>query len=340
MRHLMAFLFVGFALSSCSGSENRPLTLVAYDSFVMSEDAQASFEEASGMELEILTVGDAGQLLSQLTITAGDPIADVVWGIDNTRLTSGLEVDLFSTYRPAGIDSLDPSLLSDPDGRVTPVNRGDVCINYDREWFDRAGIAPPLKLDDLTDPIYRDLLVVQHPEQSSPGLAFLLATVATYGESGWVEYWDQLRANGVLVVSGWTEAYQGEFTRSGGDRPLVVSYASSPPVDVLFSSAPIKEAPTGVMQESCFAVVEFAAILNGTSNPEGAGMLVDFLISEEFQAEIPLSMFVYPANTNVELPEVFREHSEIPNNSLSISAADIDEHRDKWTEQWVETVLR
>ncbi len=341
IRRFLTVAAVCVAVAACGeGPQDEPLRLVAYDSFVMTEESEASFEAMSGVELEVSTAGDAGQLVSQLILTADEPAADVVWGIQNTLITRSLGANLFTAYQPTTSGDLDVDLVLDPQYRLTPVNRGDVCINFDREWFAENELEPPSSLDDLIDPAYSDLLVVQHPEQSSPGLAFLLATIAAFGEGGWIGYWEQLRANGVLVVSGWTEAYQSEFTRSGGERPIVVSYASSPPVEVLFADSVVDEAPTGVVVSTCFAVVEFAGILAGTEQLEAAQELIDFLTSPEFQAELPLTMFVYPANETVDLPEIFVAHSDVPSAPLTMAADDIEDSREVWTEQWVETVLR
>ena len=167
---------------------------------------------------------------------------------------------------------------------------------------------------------------MENAATSSPGLAFLLATIATYGEDGYEDYWTKLRANGVKVVNGWTEAYEGEYTVGGkGSRPLVVSYASSPPAEIVYAADPKPTRPTSsVMQVSCFRQVEYAGVLRGTANPEAARAVVDWLLSPEVQADVPLSMFVFPAVDGTPLPEVFDKCAARPIAPLTLDPGSID----------------
>ena len=226
---------------------------------------------------------------------------------------------------------------------MTPIDYADVCVNYDKAWFAARDVPVPETIEDLADPAYRDLLVVENPATSSPGLAFLLATIAELGEDSWVEYWSELRANGVEVTDGWEEAYYGSFSGgsgSEGDRPLVVSYASSPPAEVAFADPPIEEAPIGVMEDSCYRQVEFAGILAGSEHEEAAGRLVDFMLSRTFQEDMPLNMFVFPVDPDAELPDVFVEHAATPDDVLEVPADEVASNRDEWIDQWTDTVLR
>jgi thiamine transport system substrate-binding protein len=223
-----------------------------------------------------------------------------------------------------------------------PVDYGDVCLNYDKAWFAEAGIEPPQTLSDLTNAAYQDLTVVENPATSSPGLAFLLATIDTFGEDGYLDFWRNLRDNGVLVTNGWEDAYYGHFTAaSDGDRPIVVSYASSPPAEVYFAEEELEEAPTAAVtgDGSCFRQIEFVGILRGTEQEEAAQALVDFMLSPTFQEDIPLNMFVYPANENADLPQVFTNYSVVPENPATVDPAAIDQNREEWLEAWTETVI-
>jgi thiamine transport system substrate-binding protein len=280
-------------------------------------------------------------MLSKAELTAGNPEGDVMWGVDNTFLSRALEAEIFEPYASGGVDALRPDLVDlVPGDEATPVDFGDVCVNYDIGWFDAAGLAPPATLEDLTDPAYADLLVVQNPATSSPGLAFLLATIDEYGEQGWQEYWTALDDNGVEVVDGWTEAYYSRFTwAGGGPKPLVVSYGSSPPAEVLFADPPREDAPTGVIESTCFRQVEFAGVLRGTDEPAAAQALVDFLVGEELQAELPLNLFVYPANADTELPPEFAAHAVIPETPRSLDPDLIDAERAAWIDEWTSLVL-
>ena len=244
--------------------------------------------------------------MSKALLTAGNPQGDVLFGLDNTFLSRALEGDLFEPYESPLLDRVDGSYVLDPEHRVTPIDHGDVCVNYDKEWFASAEIEPPRSLDDLADERLEGLLVVENPATSTPGLAFLLATIARYGEPGWKDFWRTLREHDVLVVDGWEEAYNSRFTRAaGGNRPIVVSYASSPPAEVIFAKPRPEEAPTAVVADSCFSQIEFAGVLRGARNEEGARELVDFMLSQRFQEDIPLSMFVFPVNREAKLPPEF-----------------------------------
>ncbi|MFN6119838.1 MAG: thiamine ABC transporter substrate binding subunit, partial [Actinomycetes bacterium] len=244
------------ATSAAPDGEGVTITLVTYDSFPAEgttlNDALAEFTAETGIGVELLIAGDTGTMVSKAVLTAGNPEGDVMWGVDNTLLSRALPA--FEPYTSTELAAIDPALTElVPNGELTPVDFGDVCINHDLEWFAAEGLEPPTTFDDLLDPAYRDLLVVQDPTSSSPGLAFLLATIAEYGEDGWQDYWTALVDNGVEVVDSWTTAYYERFSGSSGDgpRPLVVSYASSPPAEVIFADPPRDDAPTGVMTETC-----------------------------------------------------------------------------------------
>jgi len=345
---LATVLALGLTLAACGDTtadgEAEPVTLrlLTHDSFAVSDEVLAGFTEETGIEVEVLRSGDAGSMVNQAILTAGNPQGDVLFGIDSTFLTRALEADLFVPHEAVGLDAVDRELLQDDEHRVTPVDYGDVCLNYDKAWFESKGLPVPTGLQDLTDPRYRDLLVVQNPATSSPGLAFLLASVATFGEDGWEAWWQDLRANGVLVVDGWEQAYNAEFSGGGaseGDRPLVVSYASSPPVEVLYADPPVDEPPTGVIDASCYRQVESAGILAGTEQEEAAADLVDFLVSEPFQTDVPLSMFVFPAVEGIELPEVFVAHAAQPTEVLELDPAIVDARREEWIDAWTDLML-
>jgi thiamine transport system substrate-binding protein len=332
------------AAAACGGEPaERParLTILAHDSFDdgVTPTTFAAFTEETGIEVVVLAAGDAGAMVTQAVLTRENPLADVLFGVDDTFLSRALDGEIFLPYRASGVDRVDPSLLR-TDDLVTPISYGDVCLNYDRDWYASSGVEPPASLDDLRDPDVASRLVVLHPATSSPGLAFLLATVDHYGEDGWQEFWANLRDGGVEVTSGWTEAYYGEFTRHGGDRPLVVSYASSPPAEVMFADPPTDTAPTGVMTSGCYRQVEYAGILDGTAYPEAAALLIDFMLSTVFQDQVPESWFVYPVSNEATLPPVFQEHTVLPSDPTRFDTALIASNRERWINEWVNLMER
>jgi len=328
--------------------EGETVVLVTHDSFAISEEVLLQFEEETGITVEILRSGDAGQIVNQSILSKNNPLGDVLYGIDNTFLSRALNEDIFVPYESPALEFIAEDLQLDDEHRVTPVDIGDVCLNYDVAYFEDNNLDLPESLADLVEPEYADLLVVENPATSSPGLAFMLATVAEFGTEGdytFLEYWDALRENGVLVVDGWSEAYYGEFSAPGrdtGTRPLIVSYASSPPVEVYFSDPIPEEAVTGaiVADNMCFRQIEFVGVLDGANNIEGAQQLVDFMLSKTFQEDIPLNMFVFPVLEDAELPEVFVEFAEIPENPAIVDYELIDENREEWIQSWTEVMLR
>lgn len=310
------------------------ITLVTHDSFVVSEGIFDAFTEETGVTVEVVSAGDAGEVVARAVLTAGTPEGDVMFGIDNTFLQRGLDADLFVAYESPALSDVPDELELDSEHRVTPIDVSDVCINY---WTDQLDGPPPASLEDLV--AYADTFVTMNPESSSPGFAFLLATIAHFGEDGWEAYWQELVDGGLRVTSGWTEAYYGEFIAGGGNAAIVTSYASSPPAEVLFADPPVDAPPTGVLADSCFRQIEFAGVLAGTEHPNEAAALVDFMLSPTFQADVPLNMFVYPANETVELPEVFVEFGSLADNPITLSPTEIEAGRLDWTQRWTEIVL-
>ncbi len=327
-------------LAGCTGTPDGPLRLLTHDSFDVSTVVLEAFTAETGIEVEVIPIGDAGSALNRVILTKDDPDGDLLFGIDSTFLTRALAEDLFLPHLAAGLGSVDPQLVP-TDDRVTPIDFGDVCVNYDKAWFDEAGIPVPTDLAALAAPEYAGLLAVQNPATSSPGLAFLLATIERFGEDGAFAFWERLRASDVLVTDGWSEAYYGAFTHaSDGDRPLVVSYASSPPAEVLFAAEPTDTAPTGVIVDTCFRQVEYVGILATTGRADDARRLVDFMLSPTFQADVPLTMFVFPVRGDVALPDVFVEHAVLPERPLTMAPERIDAGREGWIARFDTTVLR
>jgi len=322
--------------SESSTAGPSTVRLLAHDSFVISEDLLAQLTAETGITLEILSGTDAGTMVAGAVLAAGSPTADLMFGIDNTLLSRAVDAEVFEPYTSPELASVVPALREDTGGGVvTPIDFGDVCINIDDDVIAAAGVPAPTSLDDLIDPRYRDLLVVQDPGTSSPGLAFLLATIARYGD-GWPQYWSALRENGVSVAGSWTDAYYGDFSGGGGGtRPLVVSYATSPPAEIVYAEDPKPESPsTSVMTDGCYRQVEYAGVLAGAANPAGARTVIDWLLSEPVQADVPLSMFVFPAREGVALPQVFTDFAATVEAPLSLPADEVAANLAAWLAEW------
>ena len=350
---LLAVVLAACSSSSNTGASNssapgsgegagETITLLTHDAFAYTDSVLAAFEQQTGIKVQVSKGDDAVSVVNQAILTKGNPTADVLYGVDNGLLGRAFQADLFEPYQSPDLSSVDPSLVLDPQHRVTPIDESDVCINYDKRAFGGAGQpAAPASLDDLTKPDYKNQLVVENPATSTPGLAFLFATVKRYGANGYLDYWSKLKANGVTVADSWTTAYEQDFTAGGGasgNKGIVVSYATSPPADVVYATPAKSDTDVGVMNDGCWKQVEFAGILTGTKHEAAARKLIDFLISAPFQADMPLNMFVYPARTGTPLPDVFTKYSVKPTAVLTLDQSDIDANRDTWIKDWTTTV--
>ena len=346
MKFRLLFAVACLATGACATAESGETTptslrLLAHDSFTPTEGIFDSFTRETGIQVEIVRGGDAGTLVTKAVLATGNPEADVLWGVDNTLLSRALDAEVFVPYLSVHHDDLDGAAVAlAPNGEVTPVDSGDVCINYDKAWFAERNISPPLTLQALASSTYRNLLVVPNPVSSSPGLAFLLASIAEFGDD-WRQWWATLRDNNVLIVESWNDAYYGHFTAaSDGTRPLVVSYASSPPAEVLFADPRPTEAPTAVAALTCFRQYEFAGILRGTRYEKAARLLIDFLVSPTFQNDLPLTQFVWPINGKAQVPREFLDYALRPESPLTIDPATIAARRADWLDQFSDIMLR
>lgn len=341
---LVAAALLGATAVGCSSGEEpaegddaapEVVRLLTYDSFALDDEVAAAFEEASGARLEVIPAGDSGAMLAGALLSARDPGADVIFGIDNTSASKAAEADLLADHRPDAAETL-PAELAAP-GEVgdllTPIDTSEVCINADEAWFEEHSQELPETFEDLVSEPYRDLLVVENPVNSSPGLAFMLGSIEVFGPEGWTDYWDSLRENGVRVAPSWDDAYYNDYTVNGGERPLVVSYASSPPAEVVFSEGARSEPASVVLDGTCVTQVEYAGLLAGAENPAGGRELLEFMLGEQWQSAVALSNFVYPV-TDVELPEEFQQWAPRPDDPITLDAEAVARERDDWLETW------
>jgi thiamine transport system substrate-binding protein len=344
MRALVALAMLS-SLAGCGSSgskEEDPKTLVVatHDSWAMSKDVLAEFEAETGIAVKVRPQGDAGELTNKLVLTKGSPLADGVYGIDNTFASRAVDEDLLASYAPQGLPSSADQFRLDGDGadRLTPIDFSDVCVNIDDTWFAKKKLAPPRTIDDLTERPYKDLFVTPGATTSSPGLAFLIATIAAQGD-GWKDYWERLMANGTKVTAGWTDAYEVDFTAGGGngDRPVVTSYSSSPPFTIPEGAA---KPTTSALLDTCFRQVEYAGVLKGSDNPEGMEKFIDFMLEEDFQAALPDNMYVYPVDTGVALPESWAKYARTAPEPLTMDAEEIADNLTTWLRDWRDIITR
>lgn len=346
---LSSFVFLLAACAPASTATPTPsgpvtLTVMTHDSFAVSKEVVAKFEQANNAKLVFVPSGDAGVALNKAILSKDAPLADVFYGVDNTFLSRALEADIFETYASPVLADIPAEFQLDAQKRALPVDYGDVCINYDKAYFAEKNLSVPQSLEDLTQPEYKGLLAVENPATSSPGLAFLLATIKHFGETGYLDYWMQLRDNGLVVTDGWETAYYTNFSGSSGKgpQPMVVSYATSPAAEFLFADPPVDEAPTASIlgPDTCFRQIEFVGILKGTTHPDLAQKFVDFMLSADFQNDMPMQMFVLPVSTKATVPDAFTQYADTASASTSLDPASIAANREAWINAWAETVIR
>jgi thiamine transport system substrate-binding protein len=339
---LLLLLLAGCA--SATSTSPQVLTVMTHDSFAISEDVLAAFEKENNASVQFLKAGDTGSALNKAILSMGNPLADVFYGVDNTFLSRALDEGIFEPYASPTLADIPSEYQLDPQKYLLPVDFGDVCLNYDKRYFTEKGLPPPSSLEDLLKPEYKGLLVVQNPATSSPGLAFLLATIGHFGPEGYLEFWKGMVANDVKVVNDWESAYYTEFSGSSGNgpRPIVVSYDSSPAFEVIYASPPVSQPPTSAItaDDTCFRQVEFVGVLKGTKNRLLAQKWVDFMLSPDFQVDMPLQMFVFPVNPKAALDPALMRHLDLPEKTAQVSPQDIAANRESWIKAWTETVLR
>jgi thiamine transport system substrate-binding protein len=345
---LLTLVFLAACSPAATATATPPpgpetLTVMTHDSFSVREDVLKSFEEDNNAKVVLLQSGDAGAALNKAILTKDAPLADVLYGTDNTFLSRALQADIFETYPSPALAGIPDAFKLDASNRALPVDYGDVCINYDKAYFADKNLQVPQSLEDLAKPEYKGLLVVENPATSSTGLAFLLATVAHFGDS-FTQYWQSLKDNGAVVVDGWETAYYTNFSASSGKgpQPMVVSYGTSPAAEVIYAEKKPEDAPTASIlgPDTCFRQIEFVGILKGTKHRALAEKFVDFMLGKKFQEDVPLQMFVYPVNPDAALPEEFTRYAQAPEQTATLAPDVIAEKRDAWIEAWTNTMMK
>ncbi len=331
-------------LAGCGGStgasDSKTLVVATHDSWAMSKEVLADFEEQTGITVKAQPQGDAGQLTNKLVLTKDSPLADGVYGIDNTFASRAVDQGVLSAYATKALPASARQFRLEGEGadQLTPVDYSDVCVNVDDTWFAKRGLAAPTTLEDLTKPAYKGLFVTPGATTSSPGLAFLLATIGAEG-AGWQEYWKKLMANGAKVTSGWSDAYEVDFTAGGGggDRPIVTSYSSSPPFTIPDGAS---EPTTSALLDTCFRQVEYAGVLKGAGNPEGMQKFIDFMLGRKFQEALPENMYVYPVDRSAKLPDAWAKYARVSPEPYSVDPDEISDNRADWLREWRDITSR
>jgi thiamine transport system substrate-binding protein len=309
------------------------LIIYAYDSFIswgLAEATMHKFEESNNCTITLIGTGDAGQVLNRLILEKDNPQADIIVGIDNNYLAKALQHDVLVPYKPANINVVPDDLILDPTFHLTPFEYGFIAFVYDSEKIPE----PPTSLQALTDAEWEEKIILEDPRTSSPGAALLLWTIAAFGEEGYLKYWEQLKPSILTVTKGWDTAY-GMFTT--GEAPIVLSYATDPAYHMeVDQSTRYQVAPT---TEGFYRQIEGMGIVKGAKHPELAQKFLEWMLTEEFQQEIPLTQWVFPVNPNVELPKSF-DYAAKADKFLSIEPERIEQHYDEWLKAWTEVMTQ
>ena len=333
-----------------TGGDTNNVTLVTTNSFAISDEAKAAFEEASGRTLTIVPVGSAGVLANQLVLTRDNPLGDAFFGVDNTFISRLIDNNVITPLQ---------TLEGGEEVYLIPITQGDVCINVDDAWFGQNNVLPPTNLNDLVSSQFSGQTVVLNPTTSSPGMAFFLATVAAFGDesvgvhgvgggsilngentpgddtapTSWQEFWGRLRANGVQVSDSWSDGYFSDFSGAGegGQRPIVVSYSSSPASTLNDDGT---ASTTSALLDTCFRSIEYAGVLQNAANEHGAIELIEFLLGPVFQADLPTQMWVYPVAPEIQLPQEWAQFAPQAQTPFSLDPQTVEANREHWLEEW------
>lgn len=347
---IAVLLAVALTAAACGGDDDaapedftgQTLTVITHDSFVISEETIEAFETEFGVTVELLPTGDAVEALNRAILTKNNPEGDLLFGVDNVSFVRALEQDLFIEYESPALDGVDDRWVFDDSGRITPVDYGYVLFNYQKAALDEAGLAPPARLEDLIEAEWQGRVAVEDPNTSSPGQQLMLATIAYFGEDGWLDWWQSMRDNDLIVASGWEGAYYVEFAQYGGDAWLVNSYATSPAAEVIFAETELDESPTAnvLIDGASYRQVEGVGILQNAEHVALAKEFIDFMLSRLFQEDIPLNMFVYPVLNAAALPQEFADFADVPETVAQIDPDRVAEKLEDWLDQWTDTVVR
>ncbi len=323
---LLLLMLTLFVFTGCVGKPEKGLTVYTYSSFppALMENIVGHFQEEHQIKVDFKSYPDTGPLLNQLAQEKKNPQADVVIGLDNNYFTKALQLDVLQPYKPKGAEKIRKDLIFDSQFRLTPFDYGFVVFNYDSEFLKRV----PTTHQELLDPYYKDLIILENPLTSSPGQIFLLTTIALYGEEGYLDYWRALKNNLLTITPGWDEAY-GIFT--SGEAPLVLSYGTSPVYHLLYDETERYKAL--ILDGGAYAQIEGVGIIKNTKNLKNAKLLVDYILSSDFQRLIPENQFMYHVREDVEQPNSFRVAAQA-DKLFNLPLELVEENLDHWLSEW------
>jgi thiamine transport system substrate-binding protein len=324
---------IGKETSETESPKEQELVVYTYDSFVSWGLANATipkFEEKYGVKVKLITLGDAGEVLNRLILEKDNPRADVVIGIDNNLIAKAIESGVLEPFKPSNIDVVPQELIFDPTYHVVPFDYGFIAVVYRKDEVKN----PPQSFEDLLKPEWSKSLIVEDPRTSSTGAAFLLWTIAVYGDPGYLYFWEKLKPNIYTITKGWDSGWE---MWDKGEAPLFVSYATDPAYSAYAGG---KEPNIGaiIFKEGGYPQIEGIGLVKGAKHKELAQKFIEFVLSEEFQKEIPLTNWMFPANKNAPLPEVFK-YAVKPDKIVTLDPKEIEKNYSRWLEEWTKLMV-
>ncbi len=331
-------------------SEDEPpvVRILTYDITGFSDEMLSTFTNQTGFEIELVKADDAGGILEQLLQTQDAPQVDLAIGLDNTYLQTALDAELLQEHS-TDVSGLSSAALEPYNGPfAVPFDRGDVCLNYDESRVDGENLSVPTSLWDLTEPEWDGLAAFPSPLTSSPGRAFMTATVDYFenddnGTTDAFDWWEAMAENGAIFTSGWTEAYEihysggyGEWVEGHiGDAAMTVSYCHSPGVEAYYSSNWTKSTSL-TLPRATFHQVEYAAVVAGASEIDGANAFLAYLLSEDVNRNMPENNLMQSVLVDATWPETdgYAHHTDTPELNAEITTQRIGQDMDGWLSSW------
>lgn len=333
---LAAIATVSLGLSACSltdtsdgagGEDAKTVTILTHDAFDLPDELIEKFEKETGYKLVTTSPGDGATVVNQLILTKDAPAVDGVFGLNAYNIFDAIDADVLDTYTSKNLpESATPY---DFDEHVTPIDLGAVCVNADNAWFSEHNMEIPQTLDELSAEENAKLLVIENPVESETGFAFLAGLASAKEEEGAISFLNSMLDGGMRVDSSWSDAYYTDFSGADGkgEYPLVLSYSTSPAET---------EGATSIIEATCVQETEYAAVVKGAANPEGARAFIDFLLSDEVQAAFPEAMYMYPINSKIELPQAWAQYARLPEAALPYEPRLVAEQSEHWRKAWTD----
>ncbi len=333
----LVILLLSVGLTGCRQKESaeETLTIYSYDSFVsygLPDATNKLFEEKYNCKIEYRTFGGVGATLNRLILEKNNPQADLFVGLNMNNLARALEEEIFISYRPENYEVIPEEYRIDKNWRVTPFDGpNSLAIIYDSEVIKN----PPRSFEDLLKPEYKGKLILEDPRSSSPGMGFLLWTIAVYGEDHYLDYWEKLEPTIFHIYPDWTSAFDTAFVQNK-EAPMVLSYDVDPAY--FYYEDEVTRYKAVIPEEGGWLQLEFVGIVNDSKHQELAQQYMEFMLSREFQENLPLYQWAFPIDTSIQLPECY-DYAVNADKYITLPLEDIANKSQIWLEQWIEMII-